>query len=141
MAKVTAQGIGSFTPKETLIKGWYELMALDAKAETFGDGPLKLLIQFEVTDGPDQPDGSSPVGRRVSDFIPLAGYETMRDSGEFVKGKLLSVLNAGGVEVEADDSFDPDELINETVEGHIRPNTNPNTGETSEQIDRYRATA
>lgn len=141
MGKVRAQGMSDYTPEQPLDKSWYEAEILDAKADSFGtNNTMNLMIQLQITEGPTQSDGSEPEGRRVSDFIPLEGYETMKDGGKFLRRKLHNAFEAAGVEVDNDDSFDPDEFTGQRVAIKVAPNENPKTGEIREQVQDYRAT-
>jgi hypothetical protein len=63
-----------------------------------------------VVAGQTQPDGESPEDRRLSDFIPLSGFERMKDGGNFVKRKLKEACDAAQVKID-DDGFDYEDFV------------------------------
>ena len=138
MPKVRSSEMADYTPEQPLVKGWYDARIVDAKTDTF-NGIEKLLVNLLLQGGPDQPDSEQVIeNRQISDFIQLEGLGTMKDKGRFLKKKFYGLAEAAGMEISDNGDFDPDELIESVVEVHLVQNTNPNSGEVENRIDRYR---
>lgn len=122
MALITTKGLADFEPDKPLDPVWYGIHIEDAKVQKDG---YSVLLKTVVVDGPEQKDGSDPVGRTVSDFIRFGGFESYRDGGKFAKTIATSLLDAAGLDR---DAFDPDDLIGKEVNGLVNVGADNRTG-------------
>lgn len=122
MPTITTQGLADFEPDKPLDPVWYGLRINDAKLQKDG---YSVMIKVTVIDGPEQKDGSDPVGRTVSDFVRFGGYERHSDGGKFAKTIATSLLDAAGIDRS---EFDPDELIDKEINGLVNVGTDQRTG-------------
>lgn len=109
--RITVDRLQDVKPEEPLVNSRYSVRIARKDYAKKDDGKLSLVLNMRVTAGPAQPDGNPSEDREISDFFPLNNYETMKDGGKYVKGKLASMLVAAQVPVDAEGSFDDDELI------------------------------
>jgi hypothetical protein len=122
LALITTKGLVDFEPDKPLDPVWYGIHVEDAKVQKDG---YSVMLKSVVIEGPEQKDGSDPVGRTVTDFVRFGGYETHKDGGKFAKTIATSLLDAAGLEREA---FDPDELIGKEVNGLVNVGSDQRTG-------------
>jgi len=115
MGRIEVVDIGNVKPEEPLCNGRYTVKVNRAEIITKDNGKQSLSLGMVVLAGPTQPDQSPAEDRRVSDFFPLNGYETMKDGGRYSKQKLASALVAAQVTVDTD-GFDNDEFIDKTFD-------------------------
>lgn len=109
MERITVNGLmDAHNMDVPLDPGTYEgVVDTQIKEGKEGKAP-RLMVVSTIVDGPEQDNGSSPLEKKIFDFIPLGGYENMKDGGEFVKRKLANFLSAAEVEFDGD-SFDPED--------------------------------
>jgi hypothetical protein len=141
MAKINVAGLQDVKPEALLANSRYSLEITNAKQLDKADGNRSLAVNYRITMGVTQQDGSSPEDRRLSDFFPLTGFENMKDGGTFCKRKLREFLDAVGVEVDQDGNFDPEELPLKRVDGLTRNKENKELGVMETSIVRYLKTA
>lgn len=142
MGKITVAGIQDVKADENLVNSRYTIECVGQKiVEKSGSDKISLALNYRIVAGVTQPDGASPEDRRLSDFFPLNGYEDMKDGGKFVKGKLRGALDAFGVTVNDDGSFDPEEFLLKRADALTRNTENKQLGITETQINRYVKTA
>jgi hypothetical protein len=115
MAKIEVIGIGDIKPEEPLCNGRYTVKINRSQTLSKDNGKMSLSLGMVVLAGPTQPDGSAAEDRRISDFFPLNGYETMKDGGTYSKQKLASAMAAAGIEA-SEDGFDSDDFIDATFD-------------------------
>jgi hypothetical protein len=111
LALITTKGLADFEPDKPLDAVWYGLHIDDAKVQKDG---YSVMVKTTVIDGPEQKDGSDPIGRVVTDFVRFGGYETHKDGGKFAKTIASSLLDAAELDRA---EFDPDDLIGKEVNG------------------------
>jgi len=122
LALITTKGLADFEPDKPLDPTWYGLHIEDAKTQKDG---YSVMLKVVLIDGPEQKDGSDPVGRKMNDFVRFGGFESHKDGGKFAKTIATSLLDAAGLDREA---FDPDELIGKEVNGLVNVGTDQRTG-------------
>jgi len=137
MAKINVAGLQDVKPEELLVNSRYSLEITGAKTIDRTDGNQSLAVNYRIVAGVTQPNGASPEDRRISDFFPLSGYENMKDGGTFCKRKLREFLDAVGVEIDEDGSFDPEDLLLKRCDGLTRNRENKELGVQETSIVRY----
>lgn len=106
MAKITIPGASTMEVPSLPDPGTYIVRCMKAVER---DNAMRL--DFIIVDGPDQKNGESAAGTRLSDFIQTSGYESHRDGGAFARQRIASVLAAFEVDP------DGDEIDTEDFEG------------------------
>lgn len=132
---IHAAGLHDFKPQGPLNPDWYRLRIQNAKAA----GENVMVVRFMVTDGPTQDDDSDPQGKTFSGFFITGGYDRHKDGGEFARGSLRSLLDAARVEVDEDDNFEEEELIDQEVNGFVTAGVDNRTGQPREQVNLFSA--
>lgn len=113
MARIEVVGIGNVKPEEPLSNNKYTVKVVRSEILTKDSGKQSLSLGMVVLDGPTQPDGSLAEDRRISDFFPLNGFDTMKDGGKYVQQKLAAAAAAAGVSMD-EDGFDNDDFIDKS---------------------------
>ena len=116
MARVEVTGLDKVKPEEPLANARYTATIIRKEILTKDNGKMSLVVGMGIVAGPPQPDGSPSEDRKITDFFPLNGYETMKDGGRYSKQKLASMLTAAQVAVDEEGSFDDDELPGKTFD-------------------------
>jgi len=107
MSTVKVAGLSSFKEPEPLMKGWYTCVITEAR-------PInedRFAVNYMITEGPVQPDGEDPSGRKFSDFFTTGGYENHKDKGQFAIGQLARFVKACAIDV-SEDTFELEDLAN-----------------------------
>lgn len=137
MARIGSAGMADYTPPAPLPKGWYNADVLAVKdyiPEEGSNRSRSVIFELLVED----PSGENPMGIAISDFIPLEGYASMRDGGDFVKAKFYDAVTSAGGEFDSEGLFDPDDVVNNKVEVRLQVRDNPSSGKTENSIVAYR---
>ena len=138
MPRVQAQSVEDFAPEVPLNAGWYAGEIIDIQSGVYG-GQSKLIVRMYVKDEPaEQEDGTSAIGRTITDFLTISGYESFKDGGKFAKQKRFRFAKATGHEEVLTSDFDTDDLIGVELLFHAKPNLNPKTDEWVDQVTDYR---
>jgi len=115
MSTVKVSGLSSYKEPEPLMKAWYTCVITEARAVNEG----RFAVNYMVTDGPTQPDGEDPAGRKFSDFFTTSGYENHKDKGKFATAQLARFLAACGVDV-SEDEFELEELADKEISVFVK---------------------
>lgn len=137
MARIGATAMADYTPPAPLPKGWYTADVLAVKdyiPEAGSNRSRSVIFELLVED----PTGENPVGVSISDFIPLEGYASMKDGGEFIKAKFYDAVTASGGDFDDEGMFDPDDIVGNKVEVRLAVRENPTSGKTENQVNAYR---
>lgn len=143
MAKVTVPGLKASTGMksfEPISSGRYKLKCIATKIEPPANAAPSDVwkFQFEITDGPEQPDGKSPKGRKYFDNVTIMHPEhpSYREDQMGVD-TLKSMCLAFGVVPGKGDTLDPDAFLGLEAEADIIKKLEKNES-TGEEIPRNR---
>lgn len=109
MAQVSIPNLGSYR-NETLSPAIYTVEVVKAEdIVSQQKGTRGLALELMVVDGPDQPNGSQPMGKRIFDTLwyPHSG---MKDGGTFAGVRLQDALACFGVLANGS-TFDVDDFV------------------------------
>ena len=117
--------VPEYTEPERL-KGKYAVRILRSHGLMDDGGDLKnVVIDFMVIDGPNFSDGSSPLDREITLFVPFYEKDTWKDSYKKRMAELRSKLLTFG-DVDASQFDTENDLVGKELWVACSPGTDPN---------------